>query len=222
MQHHHAYVYEGPLSLLEPLANSACAMFELVRLHNPSVTVELWEKFSIDDARSLTQRASLKATGGKALFVLGLGIAASDAQQALLKLFEEPQEGVTFVLLVPHGALLDTLRSRFLVYPEVVSEDRGTTTDDAAAFLSWPYKKRSDWITTFLKDEEDVRERARAFVDALERELHTKLQSAAAGHRSDIIGGLEDIGHFRTYLFDRAPSLKMILEHFAATLPTLK
>lgn len=223
---HHAYVYEGPLSLLEHLAESACARFGLTREHNPNVTVESWEKFSINDARTLSQRASLRTTGGSALFVLGIGLIASDAQQALLKLFEEPQEGTTFVLLVPHGTLLGTLRSRFLAYPETLSNDERSldTTEDVHAqeFLSWPYKKRSDWITSFLKDEESVRQRARAFIDELEKELHAQLQKVPSTQKKNLVVGLEDIALFRTYLSDRAPSLKMILEHFAATLPTVK
>ena len=147
----------------------------------------------------------------------------SEAQQALLKLFEEPQEGTVFVLLVPHGALLSTLKSRMLEYEfkgvAFESPELRRHLDAAQEFLSWSYKQRSDWITEFLSPsaggEEWIRERARDFVNGLEAELYKQLTS------KEIREGLEDIAHFRTYLSDRSPSLKMILEHFAVTLPNV-
>jgi hypothetical protein len=84
-------------------------------------------------------------------------------------------------------------------------------------FLSWPYKKRSEWIAVFLKDDESARERTRTLFTELEAELYKRIDMGR-----DIREGLEDIEHFRQYLGDRSPSLKMILEHLAATLPTLK
>ena len=90
---------------------------------------------------------------------------------------------------------------------------------EAAEFLSWPYAKRSAWVTAFLKGDEDgVREKVRVFVDALEAELYKHLSA----NQKEVGPALADVAHFRGYLADRAPSIKMILEHFAATLPTLK
>jgi len=216
MNSHHAYLYEGPASLLPQLADSACQHFAFKKEGNPDVLIEQWEKFGIDEARELSQQASLKSSGERSLFVLGFSSITSEAQQALLKLFEEPREGAMFVVLVPHGTLIPTLRSRFLDYPEKISRlnlDRGT---DAKEFLAAAYAKRSAMITEFMKDEEGVRERARNFLNELERILYTKIEN------SEVREGLADIAHFREYLSDRSPSLKMILEHFAATLPPLR
>ncbi|MEI6863888.1 MAG: hypothetical protein WCK46_00740 [Candidatus Adlerbacteria bacterium] len=226
MNNHHAYLYEGPVSLLPQLAESACAQFNFQRENNPDVYVREWEKFGIDEARELTQQAAFKAASGKALFVLGLSSITSEAQHALLKLFEEPVQGTVFVVLVPHGALLATLRSRFLAYPEKLKAAAGS--GEAKEFLSWPYKKRSDWVTAFVKnDEENTRELARSFLNELEAVLYKSRRLEGVGTPTEASGkeireGLQDIAHFRDYLSDRAPSLKMILEHFAATLPLIK
>lgn len=223
MNSHHAYVYEGPASLLPELANSACAKFNFTKEHNPDVLIEGWEKFGIDEARELSGQASLKSSGGRSLFVLGFSSITSEAQQALLKLFEEPVAGAIFVVLVPHGALIPTLRSRFLEYPDKEFAKNSSASLQvmreglAEEFLGVSYAKRSAWITEFLKDEENVRERTRVFLNELEAELYKKIE-----HSSDVREGLAEIAHFREYLSDRSPSLKMILEHFAATLPTLK
>ncbi len=178
-----------------------------------------FEQFGIDDARDLVRLASLR-NYTEAVFLIAAASITSEAQQALLKLFEEPQQGTTFILIVPYGILLPTLKSRMLVYePKGValeSLELRRRLDAAKEFLSWPYKQRSEWITGFLKEEEGVRERVREFVDALEVELHKHIANKEARE------GLQDIAHFRRYLSDRAPSLKMILEHFAATLPLLR
>lgn len=219
MQAHHAYVYEGPAALLQPLAEDACTRFGFTAGSNPDVHVESWEKFGIDESRTLVMQTSLRSVGGRALFVLGIMSITSEAQQALLKLFEEPGEGVMFVVLVPHGTLLPTLRSRFLDYPEKVLRLNLDIKMEAAEFLNWPYAKRSAWVTAFLKGDDDgVREKVRVFVNSIEEELYKHLSK----NPKEIGPALADVAHFRGYLADRAPSIKMILEHFAATLPTLK
>lgn len=232
---HHAYLYEGPVSLLQALADDAATRFNFEREQNPDVLVQSWEKFGIEEARELSQQAHLKSSSGKALFVLGISLITSEAQQALLKLFEEPQQGTIFVLLAPHGVLLTTLRSRFLSYPDGsfaektlssaagqrgdASESILSASDSASEFLTSNYAKRSAWVTAFLKeDDEDVREQTRNFVNALEALLYEALPKSEK-NKQDILDGLTDITHFRQYLADRSPSLKMILEHFAATLP---
>ncbi|MBY0473408.1 hypothetical protein K2Q00_04000 [Patescibacteria group bacterium] len=241
---HHAYVYEGPVSLLPKLADDAALRFDFKREQNPDVLVQQWEKFSIDEARELAQQASLKSVSGRSLFILGISSIASDAQQALLKLFEEPREGAIFVVLVPHGIVIPTLRSRFLDYPDKafakktfaerspasLQGNRGrsaellsaTETTAASEFLGSTYAKRSAWVTAFLKnDDEDTREQARVFLNNTEAVLYMGLSKASDKSKQDILDGLTDIAHFRQYLADRAPSLKMILEHFAATLPKI-
>lgn len=216
MQAHHAYLYEGPLSLLPALADSACALFSFERENNPDVSVREWEKFGIDESRELSALASLKSASGRQLFVLGVSSMTSEAQQALLKLFEEPQEGAVFVLLAPHGSVLPTLRSRFLPYPKELASAEAH--GEVASFLGASYAERSKRIAELLDDEDGVRERVRNFMNELEALLYARLGSGG----KDAVRGLSDLARFRGYLSDKAPSLKMILEHFAATLQQTK
>src|SRR3990167_8910635 len=88
---HHAYVYEGPLSQLPSLARDGRERFNFFADNNPDVHVREFEKFGIEDSRWLTGAAALRSSSGQALFVLGVASITSEAQQALLKLFEEPQ-----------------------------------------------------------------------------------------------------------------------------------
>lgn len=213
---HHAYLIEGPLSLLPGLEASARTLFDFEDSKegaNPDVHIYSFEKLNIEEARGLSDEAAFKALSGRTLFVIAAGSISFDAQQALLKLFEEPQPGTTFVVLVPPGALMPTLRSRFAEYPEKLKEDDVSSTP-AKKFLASPTKDRSTQIAALLKDEEGVKERVREFLNSLEALLYKKIADPKARE------GLEDISLVRGYLADRSASLKMLLEHLAATLPT--
>lgn len=214
---HHAYIYEGARSLLPELAQHARSNFGFIQEHDPDVSVQSFEKFGVEEARTVREIAGLKSLSGRGLFVIGISSITTEAQQALLKLFEEPQQGITFVLLVPHGVLIPTLRSRFLAYPEKLKE-RGEH-DEAKKFLKASYKTRSAHITAMLKDEENQRERVREFLQGVEKILYAESKKRMAG--GDVWEGLNDITKVRSYVGDRSPALKMLLEHLAATLPTV-
>lgn len=209
---HHAYIYEGPLALLPALASHARQWFGFTDEHNPDVHVREFEKFGIDEARFLSHTAALKSASGRELFVVGVSSMTTESQQALLKLFEEPPLGAVFVLLAPHGTLLPTLRSRTLQYPQELEEE---TSDIAVKkFLKSSYKDRSAQIAALLKDEEGQKERVRTFVNGLERELAASLRTSPQARTA-----LGDIALMRGYLSDRSPSLKILLEHLALSLP---
>jgi hypothetical protein len=171
---------------------------------------QLHETFGIDEARELVARASLK-NFGEATFLVATPSITAEAQQALLKLFEEPQPGTTFVLLVPRGVILPTLLSRMAPYPH--QGPTLMTHGGAKKFLSASHTERSEEIARILKDDEGVKERVREFLDSLERELHPRISEPVVRE------GLEDIAMVRDYLRDRSPSVKMLLEHLALCLP---
>jgi hypothetical protein len=205
---HHAYYIEGPL-----------AQFEAYKKELKPFWAKRFERFGIDESRKLIELASLK-NFDKATFLIGAASLTTEAQQALLKLFEEPQRGTTFVLLVPHGSIIATLRSRMLAYPNqgealpYVARPRLAT-----QFLKSTQKERSAQIAVILKDNEGAREQVREFLNELEKALYSNKLS-----RLNLDGrkGLEDIVKVRSYVGDRAPSLKMLLEHLALSLPILK
>ena len=209
---HHAYIYEGALSLLDGLAADAKARFGFGGEHNPDAHVRQFEKFGIEESRWMRSLGALRGTSGRSLYIIGISSITSEAQQALLKLFEEPQAGTTFVILVPHGVLLPTVRSRVAEYPEKLA---GGAEGEAGGFLKMTGKARSDAIAKMLKDDEGVKERVREFLAGLENELAPRMNDA------NVREGLEDIAKVRDYLRDRSPALKMLLEHLALSLPKL-
>lgn len=211
---HHAYIYEGSQRELDALVADAKARLGFQDDHSPDVHVRSFERFGVEESRWLIDAASMRASSGRALYALGIASLTSEAQQALLKLFEEPQAGITFVLLLPHGALLPTLRSRMLPYPAALESEGGGS--DAKKFLKLSGKDRSDYLAKMLKDDEGLKERVRDFVNALEAELVGRMGKGPQAREA-----LEDIAMVRDYLRDRSPSLKMLLEHLALSLPTV-
>jgi len=203
MPRHHAYYIE----------DSASAFDAYKDLIKPFWSGK-FERFGIDDARALIALASLKNFNEAVFFVCAASI-TSDAQQALLKLFEEPQKGTTFILLAPHGSLLPTLGSRMLPYPELstVAKDSPWQEVEVRKFLKMQSKERSEMIAKMLKEEEGLKERVRDFINALEIELSKDVKKNKQG--------LEDIAMVRDYLGDKAPSLKILLEHLALSLPAI-
>lgn len=140
---HHALLYPNKESLPEALAKPG---LDIVRLESAT--------FSIEDARSLTALAFAKSftEGGTRDIVIITGSIRFEAQNALLKLFEEPPAATVFhVVVSDKESLLPTLRSRFLVVEGKSKAASGTTFDD---FLALSYKDRLARIVAELgKDE---------------------------------------------------------------------
>lgn len=199
---HHAYLYEGSPTEFDALKDEL----------KPFVARK-YERFGIDDARELVALAALRKEG-EARYLVAASTITTEAQQALLKLLEEPQPGVVFYLLFPHGSLLPTVKSRLMPYTTVqgvpLDKEAGR---QAKAFLKAAGKARSDMVAALLKDDVDVKERVLNFVNALEAEVYRAQPGAHAA--------LADLARVRDYLRDRSPSNKMLLEHLALSLPTV-
>ncbi len=212
---HHAYIYEGERSELPFLLEDARSRFNFKNYAHSDIYMREFDKFTIEDARSWRVHAALKSTTTRSFFILACGSMTTEAQQALLKFAEEPQRGMTFVLLAPLGTLLPTLRSRFLPYPARSAQGKSQA-KEAVSFLHGAYKERSAYILELLDDEEGLRERVRQFLSSLEEGLYPSITK-----RRDIREGLQDVISTRSYLSDRSAAVKMMLEHLAVSLPRL-
>ncbi len=222
MLSHHAYIYEGDVHRTGAIAEALRAS-ERFDAHDPNFVVRHYEKFGIDDARALSATASLRSSGGRTLFIIAIAGATTEAQQALLKLLEEPQQGVVFVLIMPHGMILPTLRSRceeLKIQDSRIKNQDTESARNAKVFLALDYKERSAEVARIIKESADDRGLVRSFINTLEKELYVHMYKKD-GADPVIAEALRDIATLRTYLSDRSPSLKMILEHLAASLPKI-
>ena len=205
----HAYMIKGDASTVE----AVLAILEKEGINtkgNPDLITQAHVSFTMDDARTLRERAALRAVGKHGrIFVLAAPVIPPDAQNALLKTFEEPPAGARFFLIVASPeTLLPTLRSRMQTL-EVIGS-RSASIVEAKAFLAAPLEKRIEMLKPFLeKDDDDKRDLSGAvtFLAELEVELSKKpkenLQSLRAVYRA------------RKYITDRGALTKALLEQVA-------
>jgi hypothetical protein len=215
----HAFFTVGDLE--EGIARAQAFVGETLGL-NPTdianVTVNRYTNFDIDDVRDLITATQHAPTHGAERAVL---ISASrlfvPAQNAMLKLFEEPPEGMTLVLVVPsEGVLLPTLRSRLIRLPDGNAGGVGT----GAAFLALSATERKQLVDKLLDrarsekpgEKREARREALELVQDITRTLYLHegiMKESVLGDLSRAVRTLHDIS---------AP-LKPIFEHLLIVLP---
>ena len=160
--------------------------------------------FGIDQARKLKEMANEKSwSGGVQTFIIGTHSITTEAQNALLKLFEEPPADTIFYLVVPHESiLLATLRSRLFLAKKETSNNG----EMAEEFLKSSYKERLAMIADLAKkDSEVLKELARSLGRSYENSWPTKTKRALL--------------LTSRYVYNRGASKKMLLEELALSLP---
>jgi DNA polymerase-3 subunit delta' len=140
----------------------------------------------------------------------------ADAQNALLKTFEEPRADAIFVLIVPSPAtLLPTLRSRaeVLILDAVSLSSDGGSSVRIKQFLDASIERRFELLKTLYEHGEDEERDLRpifTFLADLERQLGDDMARNADGLRA--------LYRARMYLSDKGALLKPLLEQLALTI----
>lgn len=174
------------------------------------------DKFGIDDSHNLKKQAFLSSKfPGPKVFFLSAGSFTPEAQNALLKLMEEPPADVYFFISAfSPDALSLILRSRLAVLFERASADLGKAKMDfLEKFLKSSPVQRLKLVDCFFDD----RARTIEFVKGLE---------VASVHFLKEKRKLRDFGEEarlnRRLLDHPALSCRLILEHLALSLPSLE
>lgn len=212
---HHAYALAGQYASVKDevvvFLRDDCGFLVA---QNSDVQFSFSETFGIDESRALEASAHRKAfaSSGK-FFIVGCETLTHEAQNALLKLFEDPPIQTTFFLIIPsHAQLFPTLRSRlYLLESESYGEEVNTSA--SAKFLAAVPGVRLELVSKMIEGKD--RTQAVQFVNGLE-ELVYKSTS------EERVEALRSLAKVRTYLPDRSSSLKLILEHLSLVLPVKK
>lgn len=222
---HHAFVIpaeaEKGIEIAEAWARKELGMNVKA---NPDVIVLRCGLFSVEDARRVTELAAQAPFAGKyKVLIVAASRAYHEAQNALLKLFEEPSPGTYIFLVLPSlGGLLPTLRSRVQVLTQgaVSRSSKQEIPEVAEEFLKGGREKRSAIIKrlTSGKDEErrrELRDEAIAIVNGIEMAAYAKF-TKRGGSAAAL---LADVATLRGYLYDRSAPVRMILEHLSLVMP---
>ena len=178
---------------------------------------------SVEDARHVVSVANqTSAEASHRAIIVTAKRAYHEAQNALLKVFEEPPMGVILFLILPSlGGLLPTLRSRVQVL-----KNEGLTKSiisaDAKEFLSMNKEKRTALIKKLASGKDDDerrehREEAIALINGIESIAYAKWTSQTCP--KEVTDLLADISVLREHLYDRSAPVKMILEHLSIVIP---
>jgi DNA polymerase III delta prime subunit len=202
MKNHHAQLLVG-YSLEEADIPQA------YRSPSYDVTHLIVTSLTIADARELTAQSFRRPLSGKQrVFVIVTNEITLEAQNALLKLFEEPPQHVQFYLVIPPTTfLLPTLRSRLFVMDTDAHSTMHTPSFDT--FLQLPYAERLARIAEVTK-EKDTEEIAQ-LLTGCEYWVQEDIEKRAAV--------LETLLFIRAHINAKGSSAKMLLEELALSLP---
>lgn len=183
---------------------------------NQNLIHQKYDLFSIDDSRAIGDLHSQKSDKEK-IFVIEAKYFTHDAQNALLKIFEDTKIANHFFIFSDSvGEMLDTVLSR------AVFIDIKNTTQDflrAKKFLSKKQDARIKEVADIIVlhkndiDSASLRDDAKDLVNSLEILIHqsSKLTKEDSWRLGEIIKA-------RKYLSTPGASVKMILEHLSLVL----
>jgi hypothetical protein len=212
---HHAYFIEGErAAVLAALDAFLVDGLGMVRAGHPDIHFGDHRSFGVDESRELQAMQSMKPlVGDRKIFIVAVDTITGEAQNSLLKVFEEPTPGTHFFVVAPtRRILLPTLRSRMVI---VVHESAGSTGDaalgiDPKAFIAMSPKDRLAAVAALVEEKDKAK--AEGFLAALIEELHGGGLEKASPARAKAVKELVGLS---AYLKDRAPSVKLILERAA-------
>lgn len=223
---HHAYLIEGERDFV---VGEICKFLEsdldFKIIGNPDFWNEEHVVFGIDEARKIKETQIRKSFGSKKIFILSCNSMTTEAQNSLLKLFEEPTEGTHFFVVSNSSEFfLPTLKSRMVIIKDAdkrrlktadVSRYKENNFEFVEKFLKTSKSKRLKTIKDII--DEKSKEKAISFLNNLEIILRKKTDFSLEEQTE----ALREIIKCRDYLNDRAPSVKLLLEHIALVTPEI-
>jgi hypothetical protein len=224
---HHAYLIEGVREVVVPEIVAFVESLGVATIGNPDFSYISFDSVKVDEARNLKSQGSEKPFSiGKKVFIISANSLVLEAQNTLLKMFEEPIENTHFFLVVPDtNMLLKTLVSRFYV----IRSAGDIPLAEAERFIKMPLQKRIDFIKELLVEPEDdlpaqagevilidsARPKAIKFLNAIEAVLHKKLLNVPASCFTQIF-------KIREFLRMPGSSTKNLMESVALTIPVIQ
>lgn len=192
---HHAFLVRTP---------QVQAFVEDLLLLDGEVVRYYYEKLGIDEARLINTAAHIRPiVSDIQTFVIRTHFVTLEAQNALLKVVEEPPASSRFILIVPSDfAVLPTILSRCNVY---VDTDSTTSNQSFVEFLAADFKTRLALIDIAAK--------------AKDVQWQRDIKNGLIFYLTASTQGLIELEYCTRLLLTRGASNKFLLEHVALTLP---
>ena len=203
---HHAYFVVGEIE--DTFSKLKSFLKESVKVKIEG-SADFWSgkynTLNIEGARDIAESQGRKDFEGKRkVYIIQADFITEEAQNSLLKVFEEPTEGTHFFILSPQDILLPTLRSRVQVIfnnPKLPKMSKSLFDMNLAERLALVKE-----ITEGISDEEKTKQDAIALLNGIETELYSKGVEKS-------FASLKTCEESRLALYDRGAPIKIILEN---------
>ncbi|MSU55369.1 MAG: hypothetical protein EXS46_02395 [Candidatus Taylorbacteria bacterium] len=220
---HHAYAITGDTKeILTHLLRELKTVWSVNTHNNPDFSYSKQEIFRVDEARELIERQNNKSFGtSRKIFIIEANSINLNAQNALLKIFEEPKEMTHFFLIGNSTQnLIGTLSSRILKI-NCSNSNKENEESPAMIFLKSSTSKRLEIVkklTEDIKDEKKSKSDAIALLHEIEIFIHKKQKNEGTFPSRT----LNDFEMCNDYLTDQSAGIKMLFEYMALTIPIVK
>lgn len=186
---HHAYFFTGDGAKALDFLDTH---LDVKKQGNPDYIFQKMDALSIDEARNIKLVHSKKPFGEKRIFIIQTESISVESQNALLKVFEEPEPNNHFFVIIENPQLLPTLKSRV----QIINFEKENTSVEK--FLKLGKKERLDFVKELSKTE------GYSLADGIGKIKKDRKT-------------LEAVVKVKKYINDRGSSTKQLLEYLAIT-----
>jgi len=215
---HHAYLIEGGENAAEKLRAAIEEWFGMSLSGNPDFLYLAYESFGVDESRVLKETASRRPIGERKAILLRTDTFTREAQNALLKLFEDPAPSTHFFIVTPYPrALLPTLLSRMEVFTLETEDENKESEEMTLAKKAMKSGVGERMQIAGVLHEEENKGRAIRFLEALSSLLSDEIRKK--NNSAEIKHAFSAVSSAASYARDRGASLKTLLEYAVLSLP---
>jgi len=217
---YHSYVIESNRDDIVSLLRLFLEERKEINKNSPDVLQNIYDSFSMEDSLLIKDWHKNKAIDGKKkVCIIATKFINHEAEQALLKMIEEPTENTHFFIIVPDSSLLlDTILSRVHLIKDI-EEDNQFEDKLAEDFMKATPKDRIEKVADIIKEFKDnensggLRHEAISLINGLERIVYKKWKKDIDNENEKFV--LNELKNCRDFLSTPGASVKMILEHIA-------
>lgn len=217
---YHSYVLEGNPEEIVYLLRIYLEERGDINKNSPDVILNLYDAFNIEDGHKIKEWHKNRGVDGKKkICIIGAKFINREAEQALLKITEEPTENTHMFLVVPDASLLlGTILSRVHLIKNLKNDNKFED-KIASDFIKANPQERIEKVTDIIKEFKNnensggLRYYAISLLNGIERIIYENWKKDL--NNKDLKFILDELKNCRGFLSTPGAAVKMILEHIA-------
>jgi DNA polymerase III delta prime subunit len=206
---HHAILIEGNPSVFLDMIKNEFIESGVVLANNPDIIFLSFEKFGIGESRQIIDMSlGAPISSENKTIVFSFESITNDAQNALLKIFEDPSPSLKFIISTyTANGLLPTLRSRLAIY----KNEKETEIVNVDSFIKMSVGEKMKEVERMVKNYKDSgnKQEIKQFLTSIHYYLEEKIKKGEKGHN---LSALNMTARALDYIDDKSASVKILLE----------